>query len=90
MLLTVFGEICDEIGVGMEKRTLNFENGTFLRLSEEVQWKITGLQGEFGLRESISEMVIDGGHIIDYVLKNVLSGEIQMLNKYDVNDHLRK
>ena len=73
-------EICNDIGIGEKNREIKFEDETFIELPGEQKLKIKGFQGIFGNREYFSEMKIDGGNIIDVILKNVVSGETQMFN----------
>lgn len=75
-------EICDEVGVNIEKRDIIFANETFLEFSNGERFKIKGFRGSFGTREIFCEYTIDGGEMVDVILKNIENSEIHMFNAY--------
>jgi hypothetical protein len=76
----VINGICEEIGIATEKRAIQYKEETFIEFSDGYRLKIKGFQGVFGNKEYIEELKIDGGDMVDLILKNVANGESHMLN----------
>ena len=76
-LFKLINDFCNEIGIGSEMRSVEYDDNTFMLCSDGQKYKIKEFSGRFGLRELMHEFTIDGGNLVDIVLKNAATQQVE-------------
>ena len=80
----IISDTCKKIGTNIQKGAILYDDDTFIEFSSGERFKIKGFQGDFGNRELFHEFTVDGGNMVDLILKDVVSGEGRMFNTHDL------